>query len=188
MWWFFLIWLPDYFKKTRGLSIKDSWVHLVTIYAIVTVLSIAGGWITGYLAKRGWTVTRARKTGMLVFAFCVVPVALATKVSVWPAVLLIGSRAPRTRLGPPISTRPSPTCSPKSAVASVTGMGGLAGAIGGMIFPLYCGHVLDVYKARGDEGSAYGSLLLICAFAYLVTFVFHHLLAPRFERFPFTEK
>ena len=47
VWWFFLIWLPDYFKKTRGLDIKQSWVHLVTIYAIVTVLSIAGGWLTG---------------------------------------------------------------------------------------------------------------------------------------------
>ena len=61
-------------------------------------------------------------------------------------------------------------------------VGGLAGAIGGMIFPLYCGHVLDVFKARGNEAGAYGSLLLICAFAYVVTFAIHHFLAPRFER------
>ena len=53
VWWFFLIWLPDYFKKTRGLDIKHSWVHLVTIYAIITVLSIVGGWVTGTLIKRG---------------------------------------------------------------------------------------------------------------------------------------
>jgi len=72
IWWFFLIWLPDYFKKTRGLDIKKSWVHLVTIYAIITVLSIIGGWVTGYLTKGGWTVTRARKTGMFIFACCVV--------------------------------------------------------------------------------------------------------------------
>ena len=51
VWWFFLIWLPDYFKKTRGLDIKRSWILIVTIYAIVTVLSIFGGWITGYLAS-----------------------------------------------------------------------------------------------------------------------------------------
>ena len=74
VWWFFLIWLPDYFKKTRGLDIKSSWVHLVTIYSIVTVLSIAGGWLTGYLTQRGWSVTLARKTGMLGFAFCVIPI------------------------------------------------------------------------------------------------------------------
>jgi len=60
VWWFFLIWLPDYFKKTRGLAIKDSWVYLVTIYSIVTVLSIFGGWLSGFLAARGMTVTRAR--------------------------------------------------------------------------------------------------------------------------------
>ena len=63
VWWFFLIWLPDLFKKTWGLDIKKSWVHLVTIYAIITVLSIAGGWLTGYLARRGASSTRARKTG-----------------------------------------------------------------------------------------------------------------------------
>ena len=63
VWWFFLIWLPDYFKKKWGLDIKNSWVHLVTIYAIITVLSIVGGWFTGHLARRGWSVTRARKTG-----------------------------------------------------------------------------------------------------------------------------
>ena len=62
VWWFFLIWLPTYFKSTRGLDIKKSWVHLVSIYAIITVLSVAGGWLTGYLARRGLSVSRARKT------------------------------------------------------------------------------------------------------------------------------
>src|SRR5213075_3503937 len=90
VWWFFLIWLPDFFKKTRGLDIKKSWVHLVTIYLIVTVLSIAGGWFTGYLKDRGYTVTRARKTGMLIYAICVVPILAVSKVGDWTAVLLIG--------------------------------------------------------------------------------------------------
>ena len=73
VWWFFLIWLPDYFKKKWALDIKSSWVHLVTIYAIITVLSIAGSWFTGNLSKRGWSSNRARKTGMFVFACCVFP-------------------------------------------------------------------------------------------------------------------
>jgi ACS family hexuronate transporter-like MFS transporter len=71
VWWFFLIWLPDYFKATRGLDIKHSWLHLVTIYSMVTVLSIIGGWVPGYLTRLGWSVTRARKTGMFIFALCV---------------------------------------------------------------------------------------------------------------------
>jgi ACS family hexuronate transporter-like MFS transporter len=188
VWWFFLIWLPDFFKKTYHLDIKKSWDKLVTIYAIITVLSIAGGWITGYLAKRGWTVTRARKTGMLIFACCVVPVAFATRVDVWPAVLLIAlAGAAHQAWSANLFTTVSDMF-PKSAVASVTGMGGLAGAIGGMIFPLYCGHVLDAFKAQGREVEAYGSLLKICAFAYLITFAVHHLLAPRFERFTLSEK
>jgi MFS transporter, ACS family, aldohexuronate transporter len=188
VWWFFLIWLPDFFKKTYDLDIKKSWDKLVTIYAIITVLSILGGWVTGHLAKTGWTVTRARKTGMLIFAFCVLPVMLATKLSVWPAVLLIAlAGAAHQAWSANLYTTVSDMF-PKSAVASITGMGGLTGAIGGMIFPLYCGSVLDKYKALGHEADAYGALLPICAFAYLVTFAVHHLLAPRFERFAFAEK
>ena len=90
VWWFFLTWLPDYFKASRGLDIRHSWIHIVTIYAIVTVLSIAGGWLTGNLQKRGWSVTRARKTGMFGFALCVLPILFVTRVGDWPAVVLIG--------------------------------------------------------------------------------------------------
>jgi len=90
VWWFFLIWLPAYFLQTRGLDIKKSWIHLVTIYVIVTVLSIAGGWLTGAFQNRGWTVTRARKTGMFLFALCVLPILLVTRAGDWSAVLLIG--------------------------------------------------------------------------------------------------
>src|SRR5262249_23847809 len=93
VWWFFLIWLPDYFRATRGLDIKHSWVHIVTIYVIVTILSIGGGWVTGWLTTQGWTVTRARKTGMFVFALCVLPILGVTRVGDWPAVLLIGLAA-----------------------------------------------------------------------------------------------
>ena len=93
IWWFFLIWLPDYFRRTRGLDIKHSWIHIVTIYGIVTVLGVTGGWFTGYLTGLGWTVTRARKTGMLLFAFLVLPILAVTKVGDWSAVLILGLAA-----------------------------------------------------------------------------------------------
>ena len=79
VWWFFLIWLPDYFKKTRNLDIAHSWMHLATIYLIITVLSNIGGWLPGHLMRRGWSVTRARKTSMFIFALCVVPILFATQ-------------------------------------------------------------------------------------------------------------
>jgi ACS family hexuronate transporter-like MFS transporter len=181
VWWFFLIWLPDFFKKTYGLDIKKSWVHLVTIYAIITVVSIFGGWVTGYLTKFGWTVTRARKTGMLIFALCVVPVYFATSFGVWPAVLLISlAGAAHQAWSANLYTTVSDMF-PKKAVASIVGLGGMAGAVGGAVFPVYCGKVLDHFKAAGNETGAYRELLHILPFAYLLAFVIHHFCAPRFE-------
>ena len=183
VWWFFLIWLPDYFKKTRGLDIKESWIHLVTIYVIVTILSIFGGWVIGYLNKQGWTITRARKTGMFVFALCVIPIFLVAQVGEWGAVLLIGlAGAAHQAWSANLYTTVSDMF-PKKAVASVIGIGGMAGATGGMLFPIFSGRLLDNFTAAGNVTAGYTILFTICAFAYVITFVLHHFLAPRFENF-----
>jgi MFS transporter, ACS family, hexuronate transporter len=183
IWWFFLIWLPDYFKKTRGLDIKDSWVHLVTIYTIVTVLSISGGWVTGYLTRRGWSVTRARKTGMIIFAISVLPIFFVTSINDWAAVLIIGlAGAAHQAWSANLFTTVSDMF-PKYAVASVIGIGGLAGATGGMLFPVFSGRLLDVFTAQDNVTGGYAVLFSICGFAYIITFAIHHLLAPKFEPF-----
>ena len=188
VWWFFLIWLPDFFKKAYHLDVKKSWVHLVTIYAIITVLSIFGGWVTGYLNKRGWTVTRARKTGMVVFALLVLPVFFATRFSVWPAVLLIALAGSAHQAWSANLYTTVSDMFPQNAVASVIGIGGMAGSAGGFLFPIYCGKVLDKYKLLGNEVGAYTHLLHILAFAYVVAFVLNHLCAPRFEPFRLKEQ
>ena len=183
VWWFFLIWLPDYFKKTRGLDIKESWIHLVTIYTIVTILSIFGGWVIGYLNKQGWTITRARKTGMFTFALCVVPIFLVSQFGEWGAVMLIGlAGAAHQAWSANLYTTVSDMF-PKKAVASVIGIGGMAGALGGMAFPIISGRLLDNFTAAGNVTAGYTVLFTICAFAYVITFALHHLLAPKFERF-----
>lgn len=183
VWWFFLIWLPDYFKKTRGLDIKESWIHLVTIYVIVTVLSIFGGWVIGYMNKLGWSITRARKTGMFVFALCVIPIFLVAQVGEWGAVLLIGlAGAAHQAWSANLYTTVSDMF-PKKAVASVIGIGGMAGATGGMLFPIFSGRLLDNFTAAGNVTAGYTILFTICAFAYVITFVLHHLLAPKFVTF-----
>jgi ACS family hexuronate transporter-like MFS transporter len=187
VWWFFLIWLPDYFKATRGLNIKKSWVHLVTIYAIVTVLSIFGGWITGYLTRRGWTVTRARKTGMFVFALCVLPILAATRVGDWPAVLLIGLAASAHQAWSANLYTTVSDMFAKKDVGTIVGLGGMAGSVGGIIFPWFCGYILDRYHHLGNVTAGYAILFAICASAYVIAFVIHHLLAPRFERFAETK-
>lgn len=182
VWWFFLIWLPDYFKKTRHLDIKSSWVHLVTIYVIVTVLSIIGGWVTGHLAKKGWTVTRARKTGMFVFALCVLPILWVSTAGDWGAVLLIGLAGSAHQAWSANLYTTVSDMFPKRAVASVIGLGGMAGSMGGMLFPILTGMLLDHFeKVKGDITAGYSILFGICACAYLVAFVINHLLAPRYE-------
>jgi ACS family hexuronate transporter-like MFS transporter len=181
VWWFFLIWLPDFFKQTRGLDIKKSWVLLVTIYSIVTVLSIAGGWVTGHLAKMGWSINRARKGGMLLFALCVVPILAVTGASDWGAVLLIGlAGAAHQAFSANLFTTVSDSF-PNQAVASVIGIGGMAGAIGGMLFPIVTGILLDSYKASGNVAAGYGILFAFCAGAYLFSLLILQLLNPKLE-------
>ncbi len=181
VWWFFLIWLPDFFYQTRGLEIKKSWIHIVTIYGIVTVLSIFGGWVTGYLTRQGWTVTRARKTGMLIFAFCVLPILGVSKAGDWGAVLLIGFAAAAHQAWSANLYTTVSDMFPKRAVASVIGIGGMAGSAGGFIFPILTGRLLDHFKAFERVSTGYQILFAICAGMYLVAFVLHHLCAPRFE-------
>ncbi|MFZ5892871.1 MAG: MFS transporter [Myxococcota bacterium] len=181
VWWFFLIWLPDYFKSTRGLDMKHSWVHLVTIYAIVTVLSIAGGWLTGFLASRGWSVTRARKTCMFIYASCALPALLVTNAGDWLAVVLIGvCGAAHQAWSANLFTSASDVF-PKRAVASLVGIGGMAGCITGVMFPIYTGKLLDSFKQAGNMSAGYAILFTVCGLAYLVAFALNHVLSPKFE-------
>jgi ACS family hexuronate transporter-like MFS transporter len=187
VWWFFLIWLPDFFNKTRGLEIKKSWIHIVTIYGIVTVLSIFGGWITGHLTKRGWSVTRARKTGMFAFALCVLPIFAVTQVGDWTAVLLIGlAGAAHQAWSANLFTTVSDMF-PKHLVASVVGIGGMAGSAGGFIFPILTGKMLDHFQANQNVTAGYAILFGICACMYLLAFGLNHLCAPRYEQFRMNE-
>jgi ACS family hexuronate transporter-like MFS transporter len=181
--WFWLIWLPDIFKKTRGLDIKASWIHLVAIYTISMLFSIIGGWFTGHLIKRGWPVTRARKTGMAVFALCVVPVVFALKANVWVAVCLIGVALAAHHAWATCLYAVNSDVFPKRAVAAVAGIGGMAGSVGGILFPAFAGWLLDHYKTTpGGEKGGYAILFGICSSAYIVAFAVNHLLAPRYEQ------
>jgi len=180
VWWFFLIWLPDYFKKTRALDLKASGLYLVSIYSIVTVLSIVGGWLTGYLTKQGLSPVRARKLAMLGFALCVLPILFVTKASTWGAVLLIGvAGAAHQAWSANLFTTVSDMF-PKRAVGSVVGLGGMAGSLGGIAFPILAGKLLDHFTKAGDVTAGYSILFGFCGFAYLLAFAISHVLVPKF--------
>jgi ACS family hexuronate transporter-like MFS transporter len=179
VWYFILFWLPDYFKKTRGLDIKASWPHLMTVYLIITVLSLFGGYLPGLLVRLGWSLTRARKTAMFAYAALIVPILLVSVVGDWTAVILIGIvGAAHQSWSANLYTTVSDMF-PKNSIGSVVGIGSMAGSVSSMAFIYFCGHILDIY---GPDHAHDGYFLLFCfsAFAYLVAFGLQHLLAPKF--------
>ena len=181
VWWFFLTWLPDFFKQTRHLDIKQSGYMLATIYGMSTVLSIFGGVVVGKLVQSGWSVTRARKTGMLIFALCVLPIIFVVDVNNWTAVLIIGFACSAHQAWSANLFTTASDMFPKRAVASVVGLGGMAGSGLGFVFPIIAGSLLDRFKLHNNISGGYAALFSICAGAYLLAFVLQHILAPRFE-------
>lgn len=176
IWWLYLFWVPDFLNKRHGLDLKNFGPPLVVIYLMTDGGSIAGGWLSSWLIKKGWTINKSRKTAMLVCALCVVPIMVASQVSnLWLAVLLIGLAASAHQgWSANIFTTVSDTV-PKQAVSSVTGIGGMAGAIGGMFIAKLVGYILQV------TNNSYFIPFLIASFAYLAALLIIHLINPKLE-------
>jgi ACS family hexuronate transporter-like MFS transporter len=181
IWWFYLYWLPKFLDRTYGIKLAQVALPLITVYVIADVGSIAGGWLSSALLKRGWTVNRARKTAMLLMALAIVPTALAPRAgSLWTAVLIVGlAAAAHQGWSANVYTLASDMF-PPSAVASVSGIGGFAGAMGGVLFQWLTGRILDA------TGGNYASIFAVCGFAYVTAWTIIHLLAPRLEPAPLT--
>ncbi len=175
IWWFFLFWLPDFFGKNYGLDLKTFGPPLIAIYLLADVGSIGGGWLSSHLIKRGWTINAGRKTAMLVCALCVLPVSLAIYAdNLVIAVAIIGlAAAAHQGWSANLFTLASDVM-PRRAVASVVGIGGMAGAIGGMAMSKYAGYILE------NVGS-YTPIFLAIGSMYLIALAIIHLLLPRLE-------
>jgi len=176
IWWFFLFWLPKWLNETRHLDMKNLGLPLVMIYLFSTVGSVGGGWISGLLMKKGMAPARARKTAMLLCAFCVVPIALATVVdNLWLAVFIVGlAAAAHQGWSANIFTTVSDMF-PKHAVGSVVGIGGMFGMLGSFLFSTIIGVVLE-------RTGNYWALFAIGSCAYLTAWVIIHLLVPKMDR------
>ena len=146
IWWTFLFWLPDFFHKRYGLDLKSFGPPLVAVYVLADVGSILGGWYSSSLLGRGAAVGRARKMAMLACAMIVVPVTFAVCApTVWLAVLLIGlACAGHQGFSANLFAMPADLF-PRWAVGSVVGLGGFAGAVGGMAMAKYAGWVLEQF-------------------------------------------
>jgi MFS transporter, ACS family, hexuronate transporter len=175
VWWFYLFWIPGFLQTKHGLSLTGIGVPIMTIYLISDVGSVAGGWMSGFLIKRGRTTNAARKIAMLICAIGVVPVVFAYRVeSTWSAVVLIGiAAACHQGFSCNLFTIVSDMF-PTQAVGSVVGIGGMAGAIGGLLIATVVGHVLQ-------WTGSYMVPFLIAGSAYLVALGFIQILSPKLE-------
>jgi len=177
IYWFFLFWLPSYFSSTFNLDLKKPSLELMIIYGATTIGSILGGFFSSVLVKRGWPVIKARKTVLFLFAVIELSILSAQYISnVWMAVVLISIVvAVHQAWATNIFTMASDMF-PKQSVSSVVGIGGMAGAIGGILFPIFIGYVLDSYKLAGNITAGYNLIFTICGFTYLTAWLIIHLL------------
>jgi MFS transporter, ACS family, hexuronate transporter len=180
IYWFFLFWLPSYFSSTFNLDLTRPSLELMIIYSATTVGSIAGGYFSSHLIKRGMASLKARKTVLFIIAFLELSIILAQFVTdVWVAVALISIAV---ALHQAWATNIFTTASdmfPKQAVSSVVGIGGMAGAIGGIFFPMFVGYLLDSYKAAGNLSGGYNVLFTLCGITYFITWTIIHLLTRK---------
>lgn len=187
IWWFYVFWFGKFTNEQFGVDLKTIGPPMITVFLMADVGSVFGGWQSSWLLRRGWSVNAARKTAMLTCAICVVPVVAAPLVkgtymlpggfsidALWIAVLLIGlAAAAHQGFSANMFTLASDMF-PRYAVASVVGIGGFAGAMGGYLMNRGAGRLKDL------TGNYFG-MFAIAASAYLLALLIIHLLVPRLE-------
>lgn len=179
IWWFFLFWLPDFFNKHFGYNIQESALPLIVIYALVTVLSIIGGSLTKYLAGRGWSLNKVRKISMLIFACCVLPVIFVQYFDMWTIVGVLGLAGGAHQAWSASVYTLGSDMFPKSDVASITGLSGMAGQIGSVLFQTAVGFTLSHFVAMGNPSHGYDIIFVVCGCAYLTAFIIFSLIVPK---------
>jgi MFS transporter, ACS family, hexuronate transporter len=176
IWWLYLFWLPDFLSKRYNLDLKSFGPPLVAIYVLSDIGSVAGGWGSSKLMQSGRTANVARKTTMLICALAVTPIVFAQFVShLWLAVAIIGlATAAHQAWSANLMTLPSDLF-PRIAVGSIVGIGGTAGALGGMLMSKYNGYILDVF-------GSYQPIFALAGGAYIAGIAVIHFLSPRLTR------
>jgi ACS family hexuronate transporter-like MFS transporter len=176
VWWFYLTWLSLYFQEARGLSLEQVGWAFPVVYLMADFGSVFGGWFSGYLMRRGWPNGKARKWTMAFFALCMPVAATAVLVpKTWMAVLLI-SLATSAHQGWSANLYTTVSdCFPKSAVASVTGIGGFMGGISGFVFTAVLpGYIITWF--------GYAPMFVIMGTFHLIAFACAHVFLGNMQK------
>jgi ACS family hexuronate transporter-like MFS transporter len=175
VWWFYLYWLPKFFGSQYNINLSHLGLPLVIVYSMSMVGSVGGGWLSSVLLAIGWSPNWARKVALLAAVLCVAPVALITFTgNLWIATFLagmatLGHQAMSANMYTMVSD-----LFPKRAVASVVGLGSAAGSAVALVFSWFAGQQLQHYHS-------YTPMFVIAGIGYPLTWVFLHLMAPRWE-------
>jgi ACS family hexuronate transporter-like MFS transporter len=176
IWWVYLFWMPDFLSRNLKLDLRGMELPLIIVYSGASVGSIAGGWFSGWLLKRGWTLNASRKSALLLCALAVTPIMLAARTdNGWVAVALIALAAGAHQGWSANIYTLASDMFPRHAVASVVGFGTLLGTIGGMSIAKIVGYILQ-------RTGSYVPVFILAGSTYIVALAFVHALAPRLER------
>jgi len=183
VWWFYLFWLPDFLESEYGLKGTQVSLPVAIVYIISTFGSIGGGWLPLNFIRRNWSVFKARSISMLIYAIAVFPILFAQwagERSMWLAVIVIGiATSAHQAWSANIFTTVSDMF-PKKAVASITGIGGMFGGLGGILLTLLVQKNMFVYyRSINQIETAYAIMFGICAGAYLLAWVIMRVLVPK---------
>jgi ACS family hexuronate transporter-like MFS transporter len=181
IWWFFLFWLPDFFSKRYQLDLKHVGLPLIIVYTASSVGSIGGGWLPAPFRRLGLSAAHARLSAMLFCACAVVPIFMVNYTSSeWVSIALLSLAAAAHQGWSANLFTTASDMFPRTAVGSVTGIGGMAGSAAGSLFAIFVGYVLQLTHSN------YSILFVIAASAYLLALAIMVLLAPGLKRVEFS--
>lgn len=184
VWWFLLFWLPAFMKAQYNMSATQIAVPLAVLYTMTCVGSIGGGWFPKFFINRGMEAYSARMRAMLIIALLPLVVLSAQWLggyNYWFAVIAIGIGASAHQAWSANIFTTVSDMFPKKAVASVIGIGGFAGGMGGVLINFSAGRIFDFWSAQGSITTGYTILFVICATAYLVAWAIMKTLVPKFK-------
>lgn len=184
VWWFLLFWLPAFMNAQYGMTTVEIAIPLALLYTMTCVGSVCGGWFPKYFINRGMEAYAARMRAMLIIA--ILPLVLLAaqwlgSYSYWLAVIVIGIGASAHQAWSANIFTTVSDMFPKKAVASVIGIGGFAGGMGGVLINFFAGRIFDYYNALGDITIGYTIVFCVCATAYLLAWFIMKALVPKFK-------
>ena len=183
IWWFYIFWLPDFLESQYHIAGTQIAIPLAAVYTISIIGSVGGGYLPLKLIENGWTVFNARKTSMLIYALCVIPILFAQyagSIHILYAIIIIGfAAAAHQAWSANIFTTVSDMF-PKATIATVTGIGSTFGALGGIFLSLFVQKKLFVYyRSINQIETAYYIMFAWCALAYILAWLIMHVLVPK---------